>query len=72
MKHAFNTKIDERKFRALQKLSAISKVPQSRLVEEALDLLFTTRQADVVDAKFLSLVRKVVAADLPALKILAQ
>ena len=72
MKVPFSTKLDRRTVQRLKKLSRKTNVPQARLVEDALGLLFKVRDGNSVDAGFRKLVEETIAEDLEALKILAK
>ena len=72
MKLNFSTKLEAKKVRTLKRLSEQSRIPQSKLLEDAIDLLETQFATDVITPEFRRAVDQTVKEDLPALRRLAE
>ncbi len=72
MKLNLSTKLGAKEVRTLKRLSEQSRIPQSRLLEEAIHLLEARFVNDVITPEFRRLVDQTLKDDLPALKRLAQ
>ena len=72
MKLNFSTKLEAKKVRTLKRLSEQSRIPQSKLLEEAIDLLETQFATDIITSEFRRAVDQTVKEDLPALRRLAE
>ena len=72
MQIKYSTKIGEKEVRTLKRLSEKSRIPQSKLLEEAIHLLEAQFANDVVTPEFRRLVDQTIKEDLPALRRLAR
>ncbi len=72
MKLNFSTKMEAKKVRTLKRLSEQSRIPQSKLLEEAIDLLEAQFATDVVTPEFRRMVDRSIQKNLPLLKRLAE
>ena len=72
MQIKYSTKLGEKEVRALRRLSRESRVPQSKLLEEAIHLLEAQLSTDVISPDFRRLVDQTIKEDLPALRRLAE
>ncbi len=72
MKLNFSTKLEAKKVRTLKRLSEQSRIPQSKLLEEAIDLLEAQFATDVITPEFRRVVDQAIKEDLPALRRLAE
>ena len=72
MQIKYSTKIGEKEVRTLKRLSEKSRIPQSKLLEEATHLLDAQFANDVVTPEFRRLVDQTIKEDLPALRRLAK
>lgn len=72
MKINFSTKLGAREARALKRLSEQSRIPQSKLLEEAIHLLEAQFANDVVTPEFRRMVDRSIQKHLPLLKRLAE
>ena len=72
MKLNFSTKLEAKNVRALKRLSEQSRVPQSKLLEEAIDLLEAQFSTDVITPEFRRRVDRSIQKNLPLLKRLAE
>ena len=72
MQIKYSTKLGQKEVRALKRLSEQSRIPQSKLLEEAIHLLEAQFSNDVVTPEFRRLVDQTIKEDLPALRRLAQ
>ena len=72
MQIKYSTKIGAKEVKALKRLSEQSRIPQSKLLEEAIHLLEAQFANDVVTPEFRRLVDQTIKEDLPALRHLAQ
>lgn len=68
----YSTKLGEKEVGALRRLSEQSRIPQAKLLEEAIHLLEAQFANDVVTPDFRRLVDQTVKEDLPALRRLAK
>ena len=72
MQVKYSTRVSEKTVRTLKRLSEKSRIPQSKLFEEAVHLLEAQFEQDVVTPEFRRLVDQTIKEDLPALRRLAQ
>ena len=72
MKLNFSTKLGAKEVRALKRLSEQSRIPQSKLLEEAIHLLEAQFATDVITPEFRRMVDRSVQRNLPLLKRLAE
>lgn len=72
MKLNFSTKLEAKKVRTLKRLSEQSRIPQSRLLENAIDLLEAQFATDVITPEFRRVVDRSIQRNLPLLKKLAE
>ena len=72
MQIKYSTKLGEKEVRALRRISEKSRIPQSKLLEEAIHLLEAQFSMDVITPDFRRLVDQTVKEDLPALRRLAE
>ena len=72
MKLNYSTKLEAKKVRALKRLSEQSRIPQAKLLEEAIDLLEAQFSTDVITPEFRRTVDQTIQEDLPALRRLAK
>ena len=72
MKINFSTKLGTREARALKRLSEQSRIPQSKLLEEAIHLLEAQFANDVVTPEFRRMVDRSIQRNRPLLKRLAE
>ena len=72
MQIKYSTKIGAKEVKALKRLSEQSRIPQSKLLEEAIHLLEAQFANDVVTPEFRRLVDQTIKEDLPALRRLAR
>lgn len=72
MKLNFSTKLEAKKVRTLKRLSEQSRIPQSKLLEDAIDLLEAQFSTDVISPEFRRMVDRSVQKNLPLLKRLAE
>ena len=72
MQIKYSTTLDEKKVKTLRRLSEQSRIPQAKLLEEAIDLLAAQAAHDVVTPEFRRMVDQTIKEDLPALRRLAQ
>ena len=72
MQIKYSTKLGEKEVRALRRISERSRIPQSKLLEEAIHLLEAQFTNDVVTPEFRRLVDRSVQRNLPLLKRLAE
>ena len=71
MQVKYSTKLGSKEVRTLKRLSEQTRIPQSKLLEEAVHLLEAQFANDVVTPDFRRLVDQTIKEDLPALKRLA-
>jgi len=67
----YSTKLGAKEVRALRRLSEQTRIPQSKLLEEAIHLLEAQFANDVVTPEFRRMVDQTIKEDLPALRRLA-
>ena len=72
MKLNFSTKLGAKEVRTLRKLSEQSRIPQSKLLEEAIHLLEAQFAHNLVTPEFRRVVDQVIKEDLSALRRLAE
>ncbi len=72
MKVSFSTKLEQKEARTLKKLSERSRIPQSKLLEEAIHLLEAQHTHNLVTPEFRRVVDQTIKEDLPALRRLAE
>ena len=72
MKLNFSTKLGAKEVRTLKRLSEQSRVPQSKLLEDAIHLLEAQFSTDVLTPEFRRLVDRSIQRNLPLLKRLAE
>ncbi len=72
MQLKYSTKLGEREIKALRRLSTETRIPQSKLLEEAVHLLEAQMSQDVVTPQFRRLVDQSIQRHLPLLKRLAK
>ncbi len=72
MQVKYSTKLGENEARTLKRLSQQSRIPQSKLLEEAIHLLEAQFSNDVVAPEFRRSVDQTIKEDLPALRRLAR
>ena len=72
MKLNFSTKLDAKQVRTLKRLSEQSRIPQSKLLEDAILLLEAQFATDVITPEFRRMVDQSVQKSLPLLKRLAE
>lgn len=72
MKLNLSTKLEAREVRTLKRLSEQSRIPQSKLLEEAIHLLEAQFANDVVTPEFRRMVDRSIRKNLPLLKRLAE
>ena len=68
----FSTNLGEKEARALRRISEKTRIPQSKLVEEAIHLLEAQHATDVITPDFRRLVDQTIKEDRPALRRLAE
>lgn len=68
----YSTKLGQKEVRTLKRLSEQSRIPQSKLLEEAIHLLDAQFANDIVTPDFRRVVDQTIKEDLPALRRLAQ
>lgn len=68
----YSTKIDQKAVRGLRRLAERTRVPQARLLTEAIRLLESQYANDVVTPEFREKVDRSIQRNLPLLKRLAQ
>ena len=71
MQIKYSTKLGDKEVRILRHLSEQSRIPQSKLLEDAIHLLEAQFANDVVTPEFRRLVDKSIQRNLPLLKRLA-
>ncbi len=67
----YSTQLHDKGVRILRRLSEQTRIPQSKLLEEAIDLLAAQFANDVITPEFRRIVDKTIQEDLPALRRLA-
>lgn len=67
----YSTQLHEKEVRTLRRLSEQTRIPQSKLLEEAIDLLAAQFANDVITPEFRRLVDRSIQRNLPLLKRLA-
>lgn len=67
----YSTQLHEKGVRTLRRLSEQTRIPQSKLLEEAIELLAAQFANDVITPEFRRIVDKTIQEDLPALRRLA-
>lgn len=67
----YSTKLGAKEVRTLRRLSEQSRIPQSKLLEEAIHLLEAQFSSDVVTPEFRRMVDQSIQRNLPLLKRLA-
>ncbi len=72
MQIKYFTKLGAKEGRTLRRLSEQSRVPQSKLLEDAIHLLEAQFTNDVVTPEFRRMTDQIIKEDLPALKKLAE
>ena len=72
MQIKYSTKIGVKEVKLLKRLSEQSRIPQSKLLEEAIHLLEAQHASDVVTPEFRRLVDRSIQKNLPLLKRLAE
>lgn len=72
MKLNFSTKLGSKEVRTLKRLSEQSRIPQSKLLEDAIHLLEAQLTHNLVTPEFRRVVDQTIKEDLPALKRLAK
>ena len=72
MQVKYSTKLGQKEVRTLKRLSEKSRIPQSKLLEEAIHLLEAQFSNDVVTPEFRRIADQTIKEDLPALKRLAE
>ena len=72
MKLNFSTKLEAKKVKTLKRLSEQSRIPQAKLLEEAIDLLEAQFSTDVITPEFRRTVDRSIQKHLPLLKKLAE
>ncbi|GEM_PF-5854809 len=72
MQIKYSTKLGAKEVRTLKRLSEDSRIPQSKLLEEAIHLLEAQHANDVVTPEFRRLVDHSIRKNLPLLKRLAE
>lgn len=72
MKLNFSTKMGAKEVRTLKRLSEQSRIPQSKLLEEAIRLLEAQFVSDVITPEFRRMVDRSIQKNLPLLKKLAE
>ncbi len=72
MQIKYSTKLGQKEVRVLRRLSEQSRIPQSKLLEEAIHLLEAQFANDVVTPEFRRLVDQSIQRNLPLLKRLAE
>lgn len=72
MQVKYSTIASEKAVRTIKRLSEKTRIPQSKLFEEAIRLLEAQHASDIVTSEFRRVVDEVVKEDLPALRRLAQ
>lgn len=72
MKLNFSTKLDAKEVRTLKRLSEQSRIPQAKLLEEAIRLLEAQFSADMLTPEFRRTVDRSIQKNLPLLKRLAE
>ena len=68
----FNTKLEDHQIRTLDALSSSTHIPKARLVRQAIELLITQYQNDVLSSEFIHLVNDSIAENTNLLKRLAK
>lgn len=68
----FSTNLGEKEARALRRLSEQTRIPQSKLLEEAIHLLEAQFSTDVITPNFRRMVDRSIQRNLPLLKRLAE
>ncbi len=71
MQVKYSTKLDQREVRVLRRLSEQTRIPQSKLLKEAVHLLEAQFANDVVTPEFRRMVDRSIQRNLPLLKRLA-
>ena len=72
MQVKYSTKLDQSHVRILKRLSVQTKIPQSKLIQEAISLLEAQYANDVVTPEFSRMVDASIARHRPLLKRLAE
>lgn len=72
MKLNFSTKLEAKRVRTLKRLSEQSRIPQSKLLEDAILLLESQFSTDMLTPEFRRAVDRSVQRNLPLLKRLAE
>lgn len=72
MQVKYSTTADEKTVRAIKRLSEKTRIPQSKLFEEAVRLLEAQHASDIVTPEFRRLVDRSIQKNLPLLKHLAE
>ena len=72
MQVKYSTKLDQSHVRILKRLSEQTKIPQSKLIQEAISLLEAQYANDVVTPEFRRMVDASIARHRPLLKRLAE
>ncbi len=72
MQVKYSTMLDAQRVKRLRGWSAETRIPQAKLLEEAIDLLGASLAHDVVSPAFRRVVDEVIKEDRPALRRLAQ
>ncbi len=72
MQIKYSTKLGQKEVRVLKRLSEQSRIPQSKLLEEAIHLLETQFEHDIVTPEFRRIVDRSIQKNLPLLKRLAE
>ncbi len=72
MQIKYSTKLGAKEVRTLKRLSEQSRIPQSKLLEEAIHLLDAQFSNDVITAEFRRVVDQSIQRNLPLLKRLAK
>ncbi len=72
MQVKYSTKLDQKDVRTLRRLSEQTRIPQSKLLGEAVHLLEAQFANDVITPEFRRLVDQTIKEDLPALRRLAK
>ncbi|MBI3333566.1 MAG: ribbon-helix-helix domain-containing protein [Candidatus Omnitrophica bacterium] len=68
----YSTKLGQKEVRVLRRLSEQTRIPQSRLLEEAIQLLEAQFANDVVTPEFRRMADRSIQRNLPLLKRLAE
>ena len=72
MRVKYSTKLEAKEVQVLRRLSEQTRIPQSKLLKEAIDLLQAQHAHDLVTPEFRRIVDQTIKEDLPALKRLAR